>query len=161
MKRKSVSRCMGVALATVMVAALAIMPAPARAAPGVPDHFRLELSLMTLPAGTAVTLTVTVEDEFNDTIIDYTGITYITCNDLMSDLPDPYTWTGAEGGTANFSVTLYKVIPGWNRDNGSGYIPVFPNHAEWYYRNPPSPAPCCHQSRYHGGQGGENLYLRR
>src|SRR5208282_5218113 len=57
-------------------------------------------------AGTAVTVTVTAEDQFNNTATAYAGTVHLTSSDGQASLPANATLTS---GTGSFSVTLKTV----------------------------------------------------
>ena len=58
------------------------------------------------PAGTEYTFTLTARDLAGDVADDYRGTVRVTSTDPAAALPGDYTFTGGEGGTASFSVTL-------------------------------------------------------
>ena len=65
---------------------------------------KIVLSTTTDPtAGTDISVTVTVEDAYGNTITDYTGTLHFTSSDGSSDLPADVTLTG---GTGTFAVKL-------------------------------------------------------
>lgn len=60
-------------------------------------------------AGTAFNFTVTAEDQFKNTVTDYTGTVHFTSTDSQAVLPADYTFTSADNGTHVLSATLKSV----------------------------------------------------
>jgi uncharacterized repeat protein (TIGR01451 family) len=57
-------------------------------------------------AGVALPVKVTVKDAFGNVVTGYTGTVHFTSSDAAADLPDDYTFTGAENGQASFTVVF-------------------------------------------------------
>src|SRR5207253_1750579 len=57
-------------------------------------------------AGTAVNVTVTAQDQFNNTAGGYTGTVHFTSTDGQAALPGNYAFVGSDNGAHTFSVTL-------------------------------------------------------
>src|SRR5262249_29851701 len=60
-------------------------------------------------AGSPVNVTVTAQDQFNNTATGYTGTVHFTSTDGVAVLPADYTFTGGDAGVQTFSVTLKTV----------------------------------------------------
>src|SRR5262249_37489468 len=57
-------------------------------------------------AGSSFTVTVTALDAFGNTVPGYTGTVHFTSTDTTAALPPDYTFTDADAGVHNFTVTL-------------------------------------------------------
>jgi hypothetical protein len=60
-------------------------------------------------AGTAATITVTAQDASGNTVKGYRGTIVFTSSDPLADLPAPYSFSAADQGMAQFSITLEKA----------------------------------------------------
>jgi hypothetical protein len=93
--------------------------------PATPHHLVVASSVSTVPAGTPFTVTVTVQDVFNNTVTGYTGTVAFTSGDPYgATLPGNYTFTAGDGGVHAFpgGATLYTAGT-WDvtaTDTGSG-----------------------------------------
>ena len=68
--------------------------------------FTLEGLETPVPAGTAVTVTLTAQDAFGNVVTDYDGTAHFASSDPQANLPDDYSFTPADGGTHTFTVVL-------------------------------------------------------
>ncbi|MGN6561558.1 MAG: hypothetical protein ACTHMU_02755, partial [Thermomicrobiales bacterium] len=57
-------------------------------------------------SGTPVNVTVTAQDEANNTAVDYTGTVHFSSSDTLAVLPADYTFTAGDNGVHTFSVTF-------------------------------------------------------
>ncbi len=116
-KTSIITASIKVILALALVVTLTIMPAPVRAAAGELDHFKVEMSSISFPAGTTCTVNVTAEDDANDTVTDYAGQIQFSTNDPSANatLPTPYLFVPAnDNGSHVFEVTLVsRTTVGW------------------------------------------------
>jgi hypothetical protein len=85
--------------ANVDIGAVEVQPA------GAPTHFVTQISPR-VSAGIPSALGVTVEDDFGTVITGFTGTVTFSSLDPTATLPTPYTFTAADAGVHNFSVTL-------------------------------------------------------
>jgi hypothetical protein len=86
-------------------AALDISPAAA-------DHLLVAPAITTTVAGSPFDVTVTVQDQFNNTVAGYTGtVTFSSTDPYGASLPADYTFNGADDGTHTFAggATLYTT----------------------------------------------------
>jgi hypothetical protein len=61
-------------------------------------------------AGLPFTLTVTAEDAYGNTAVNYTGTVHFTTWDTSNTLPADYTFTAADGGIHSFSFTFTQIL---------------------------------------------------
>ncbi len=78
--------------------------------PGALNHFHV---YETIPeeviAGTPITFHVRAEDDDHNYKTDYTGTVHFTSTDAQAALPSNYTYTPADAGIHEFTVTLYTA----------------------------------------------------
>ena len=80
--------------------------------PAAPDHFLVTTSVGSTVAGTPFDVTVTVQDQFNNTVTGYTGTVHFSSGDPFgASLPADYIFQPADQGTATFpgGATLYTA----------------------------------------------------
>ncbi|HEX5745976.1 MAG TPA: lamin tail domain-containing protein [Archangium sp.] len=61
-------------------------------------------------AGTDNTLTVAVQDVFNNSVEDYTGTVSFTSSDAAADKPSPYTFVAADKGLRRFDHVVLRTV---------------------------------------------------
>ncbi len=80
--------------------------------PAAPDHFALTTSVTSTVAGTPFDVTVTVQDQFNNTVTGYRGtVTFSSQDPYGATLPPDYTFQAGDQGTATFpgGAALYTA----------------------------------------------------
>lgn len=73
-------------------------------------EFRVD-AVASATAGATFQVTVTALDAAGNTVPDFTGAVTFASDDAQAVLPDPYTFTLADGGTKTFDVTLKTAGP--------------------------------------------------
>src|SRR5207245_1080108 len=71
-----------------------------------PSYFGVAAFLNSVPAGVAVSVTVTARDASNTPATSYRGTVHFTSSDGTATLPGNYAFTAADNGVHTFSVTL-------------------------------------------------------
>jgi hypothetical protein len=81
-------------------------------APAAADHFLVAPGLSATEAGSPFDISVTVQDQFNNTVTGYSGtVTFSSADPYGANLPPDYTLSGADDGTHTFvlGATLYTA----------------------------------------------------
>src|SRR5207244_227179 len=81
---------------------------PTTSAPSV-THFQVTASPTTVPAGSAVSVTVIALDANNNAVSGYTGTVYFTSSDGSASLPANYTFTAGNAGTYTFTGVVLRT----------------------------------------------------
>jgi hypothetical protein len=74
--------------------------------PGAVSKFAVVSSAGSVTAGKALSVTVTAQDAYGNTVTGYTGTVHFTSTDPQAVLPANYTFTAKDAGKHTFSVTL-------------------------------------------------------
>src|SRR5205814_1435011 len=61
-------------------------------------------------AGSAFNITVTAQDQFGNTVTNYTGTVHFTSSDGQAVLPGNYTFVGGDNGTHVFNGLMLKTV---------------------------------------------------
>src|SRR5581483_830792 len=69
-------------------------------------HYTVATSLSSVAAGTAMSVTVTALDQFNNTATGYTGTVHFTSSDAQAVLPANYTFVAGDNGVHTFTNLL-------------------------------------------------------
>jgi hypothetical protein len=74
--------------------------------PGAVSQFQVVSSVSKVTAGTALSVTVTAQDAYGNTVTGYRGTVHFTSTDGQAVLPANYPFTATDAGKHTFSVTL-------------------------------------------------------